>query len=296
MWESGVAKEKNKLKPIDTPLYGYWQALYMSFYSKWLYVDVAKRWRGIGLIYLLLVIAICSIPFSLRIAFDFNKTFNRQIIEPLLQLPTVYVQSGNVIFDKPMPYLIRNDKNQVVIIIDTTGKVTEFTDKYPYLNILINKNSINFRLPTPELLGVTVAPDKNGVPIVQPLDKEMNMVFDGKKIIRDNAISGLKYASQLMIYPIVVAILYSIMVAVLLVIAFLGQVFSRVFFSFSISFIKSSRLLLVASTPMLVVLAIILSLNFAFPGFGVILLAFLAAYYSYGIYGFRAESRQMVSK
>ncbi|HEL8434089.1 TPA: hypothetical protein U0D75_002421, partial [Legionella pneumophila] len=92
VWESGVAKEKNKLKPIDAPIYSYWQALYMSFYSKRLFVDVGKRWRGIGLIYLLLVVAICSIPFSIRIASDFNKTFNQQIIQPLLQLPTVYVQ------------------------------------------------------------------------------------------------------------------------------------------------------------------------------------------------------------
>ncbi|HAT9634899.1 TPA: DUF1189 domain-containing protein [Legionella pneumophila subsp. pneumophila] len=296
VWESGVAKEKNKLKPIDAPIYSYWQALYMSFYSKRLFVDVGKHWRGIGLIYLLLVIAICSIPFSIRIASDFNKTFNQQIIEPLLQLPTVYVQNGNVIFDKPMPYLIRNDKNQVVIIIDTTGKVADFTEEYPYLNILIKKNSINFLLPTPELLGSSPVNEQKGVPIVQPLDKDMNMVFDGKKIIQDNAINGLKYASQLMIYPIVVAILYSIMVTVLLVIAFLGQVFSKIFFSFTISFKKSSRLLMVASTPMLVVLVTMLSLHFIFPGFGVILLILLAAYYSYGIYGLRDESRKMVLK
>ncbi|KGP63903.1 hypothetical protein EP47_07140 [Legionella norrlandica] len=291
-----MAKEKKKLKPIDTPIYGYWSALFMSFFSKRLYVDVAKRWRGIGILYLLLAITVSSIPLSLRVAFDFNKTFNQQIIMPLSKLPTIYVQNGKVIFDKPMPYLIRNDRNQVVIIIDTTGKIEKFSNEYPDLNILINKNNIYFRLPTPELLGMSQTTKNTGVPIVQPLDKGMNTVFDGKKIIQDNAVSGLKYASQLLIYPVVVTILYSITVVVLLAIAFLGQVFSKVFFSFSLSFMKSSRLLMVAATPMLVVLAIMLAFNLVFPGLGVILLTLMIAYYSYGVYSFRGESRQMVFK
>ena len=42
-------KIKNKLKLIDAPVYRYWDALYMSFYSRRLYVDVGKRWRGLGI-------------------------------------------------------------------------------------------------------------------------------------------------------------------------------------------------------------------------------------------------------
>src|SRR5476651_2545843 len=64
--ENGVAKEKNKLKLIDAPVYGYWKALYMSFYSRRLYVDIGKRWHGFGLVYLLLAIAVLSLPFALR--------------------------------------------------------------------------------------------------------------------------------------------------------------------------------------------------------------------------------------
>ncbi len=56
--ENGVSKIKNKLKPIDAPAYGYWKALYMSFYSTRLYVDVGKRWRGIGLLYLLFFVVV----------------------------------------------------------------------------------------------------------------------------------------------------------------------------------------------------------------------------------------------
>jgi hypothetical protein len=294
--ENGVAKGKNKLKPIDAPAYSYWQALYMSFYSRFLYVDVGKRWKGIGLVYLLLVVAVTSIPFALKMSADFNKSFNEQLIEPLLQVPTIYIQDGEVKFDKPMPYIIKNDKGQDVIIIDTTGTINEITDAYPHLNILINKNVIYFKLPTPQVMGLGDEQVNKGVSIVQPLAKGANMVFDGKKIVQDNAISGLKYASQLMIYPLVVCILFSIYAIILLVAAFLGQVFSRIFFSFPLTFKNSARLLMVASTPMQTALIIFLSLNLIFPGFGFILLLLIVAYYCFAIYSLRAESRHMVNQ
>lgn len=291
-----MAKAKNRLKPIDAPVYSYWMALYLSFYSRLLYVDVGKRWKGIGILYLLLVVAICAIPFSLKMSFEFNKSFNEQLIEPLLQLPTIYIQNGEVSFDRPMPYVIKNDKGEEVIIIDTTGAVTEITDAYPHLNILINKDVIYFKLPTPQVMGISDERINKGASIVQPLEKGTNMVFDGKKIVQDNTISGLKYASQLMIYPMVVAILYSMYFIVLLVAAFLGQVFSRIFFSFPLTFKQSSRLLMVASTPMQVGLIIFLTLNLMFPGFGFILLFLLVAYFCFAIYSLRAESKHLVSQ
>lgn len=291
-----MAKAKNRLKPIDAPVYSYWLALYLSFYSRLLYVDVGKRWKGIGILYLLLVVAICAIPFSLKMSFEFNKSFNEQLIEPLLQLPTIYIQNGEVSFDRPMPYVIKNDKGEEVIIIDTTGAVTEITDAYPHLNILINKDVIYFKLPTPQVMGISDERINKGASIVQPLEKGTNMVFDGKKIVQDNTISGLKYASQLMIYPMVVAILYSMYFIVLLVAAFLGQVFSRIFFSFPLTFKQSSRLLMVASTPMQVGLIIFLTLNLMFPGFGFILLFLLVTYFCFAIYSLRAESRHLVSQ
>lgn len=291
-----MAKGKTRLKPIDAPAYSYWQALYMSFYSRFLYVDVGKRWKGMGLLYLLLVVAVTSIPFALKMSADFNKSFNEQLIQPLLQVPTIYIQDGEVKFDEPMPYIIKNDKGQDVIIIDTTGTVNQITDAYPHLNILINKNVIYFKLPTPQVMGIGDEPVNKGVSIEQPLAKGANMVFDGKKIVQDNAISGLKYASQLMIYPLVVCILFSIDAIILLVAAFLGQVFSRIFFSFPLTFKQSARLLMVASTPMQTVLIIFLTLNLIFPGFGFILLILLVAYYSFAIYSLRAESRHLVNQ
>ncbi len=288
-----MRKEKNKLKPIDTPVYGYWSALYKSFYSRLLYVDVGKRWRGLGILYLLLSIALCSIPFALRMSFSLNQSFKEQITDPLSKIPIFYIQNGQVFFDKPMPYLIKNDRGQVVVAIDTTGKINDFPSDYPYLTILINKNKISLKVPSLKLFNMTESKPSKGTPLVQPFDKGTNLVFDGKKIAEENSIKDLKYFSQLMIYPMIVAIFFSIFIVFFLVFAFLGQVFSTIFFTFNVTFVQSSRLLIVAGTPMLLLLLIMLTLNSIFQGSGIILFALLIMYYSFALYALRAESRRM---
>jgi hypothetical protein len=293
--ENGVSKEKNQLKPIDTPVYGYWSALWRSFYSRRLYVDVGKRWKGFGIVYLLFVIALFSIPFFFRMTVSLNQSFKEQIIEPLLKIPVFYIQNGEVAFDKPMPYIINNDKGQTVVIIDTTGKVNGFTDEYPYLSILVNKDRISFKVPSPQLFNMHTKspPTVRGKPIVQPFDKGANLVFDGKKLVEQNSITGLKYASQAMLYPIIVGIFFSIFVVFFLVLALMGQTFSSIFFSFKVNFATSCRLLTVAGTLMLLVLFLILTLNRVFQGLGAILFFLLIIYYSYALFALRAESRSV---
>ncbi|MCW8385411.1 DUF1189 domain-containing protein [Fluoribacter dumoffii] len=289
-----MSKEKNKLKPIDTPVYRYWSALYMSFYSRRLYVDVGKRWRGFAFLYLLLTIALFSIPFALRMGFSLNQSFKEQITDPLSKIPVFYIQNGEVSFDKPMPYLIKNDQNQVVVLIDTTGKVNDFPAEYPYLTILINKNKISLKVPSLKLFNMKDSKPSKGTPLVQTFDKGTNLVFDGKKIAEQSSIRNLKYFSQMMIYPLVVAIFFSIFIVFFLVLAFLGQVFSSIFFSFSVTFMQSSRLLITAGTPMMLLLFIMLTFNAIFQGSGFILFALLIAYYSLALFSLRAESRRIV--
>lgn len=289
-----MSKVKNQLKPIDTPVYGYLSALYRSFYSSRLYVDVGKHWTGFGLIYLFLVIGLLCIPFSIYVGYNFNKLFEQEIINPILQMPPIIVQNGEASIDIPMPYLIKNDKKQVVLIIDTTGVVNEFTNEYPNLNILINKDKISYRIPTTQFFNNDQQLSQH-IPIVQSFNKEVNSVFDGKKLITDGAVTGLKYASQLMIYPLVIIVLFSFFVVMFPVVALLAQLFARMFFSFQITYSQASRLLIVSSTPMLLILFIFLTLNILFAGMGIILFALLGAYYAYALYSLKAESVQVVA-
>lgn len=290
-----MARKKNQLKPIDAPVYRYWEALYLSFFSRQLYLDVGKRWKGLGLLYLFLVVAIFSLPLSWRIASNFEETFHEDIISPLERIPTLYIQNGILSCDKPMPYFIKNKLGQVVLIIDTSGKINNFSKEYPYLDVLINKDKMVLKVSGPVFPGINNNTSGSEVPIVQNFSKEMNAVFNGKQFMTEPSMRNLLLISRLLIYPMLIGLLYGILAVILLVLGFLGQVFARIFFSFQLGFMQGCRVLIVAATPMLIVLMIIRSIDLVFLGSGLLLISLLVSYFSFAIHALRMDSNQLVA-
>jgi hypothetical protein len=289
-----MSKKNQSMRVIDAPMYNYWQALYMSFYSGRLYVDVAKRWRGFGVLYLLLVIAITSIPLSLRIVYDFNQYFDEQMILPLTKIPPLYVQNGGVLFDKPMPFFIKNKAGAVVAIVDTTGKVKSIDSTYPQLSILITKNKLYFRPPRFHLFFDAPKEMRPEDTFVQPVDKASNEVFDAKAWISSSGIMTLKRMTELFVYPLVMMFIFGLYVVLMLALAFLGQLFAVIIFKFKMPYKMAARIFLVASTVQIVVFFTLLTSNVVIPGIGFLYMVLLAVYFNYGILCVKRESTKMV--
>jgi len=289
-----MSRKKQQLSLVDAPIYRYWQALYLSFFSQRLYVDVYKRWRGFGFLYLLLVIALASLPLSLRIMHDFNTYFNENIILPFNELPKLYVQKGEIIFDKPMPYFIKNKKGELVGIIDTTQKVTEINSNYPHLAILITKEKIYFRPPKIQLFIEQATPSSHEPIYEYPLDKEDNEVFVGEEWIKTSGVFKLKLMAQLLIYPLIMLFMYGVYLVLIPVLGFLGQLFAQIFFKVKFKFKESCRLLAIAATAQIVLMFAGLATNFMLPGFGFIFIGLLAAYYSFAVISVKRAGNKMV--
>src|SRR5687767_6561038 len=101
------------------------ESIFLSFYSKSLYQDVARGWKGLALGYLLLVMAICWLPFS----YDFHRFLNHyssQILPGVIeQVPTITINKGKLSIDKPVPYAIKQPGDGFTLIMfDTSGKYT----------------------------------------------------------------------------------------------------------------------------------------------------------------------------
>lgn len=125
-----------------TPLYPYWQALYMSLYSKALYLDVGRGRRGLGLGYLTLLSALLSaivIGYIMMLAANFHvqlppavqteqegkPDINQIISQAIAQVPVITIKDGNASITEPQPYTIVNpDNKKPIAIIDTTGTYT----------------------------------------------------------------------------------------------------------------------------------------------------------------------------
>jgi hypothetical protein len=195
-----------------------------------------------------------------------------------------------------MPYFIKNKKGKVVLIIDTTGAINQINETYPSLNILFNKDKMIVKIPTPDLLHMKDTPINKGVAVEQPFDKNVNQVFNGKKMVEGQQVKTLQYFVQILTYPIVVASLFSLFVVMYPVIALLGQFFASVFFSLRISYMTACRLLIVSSTPMLVFLLVIMTLDSLFSFTGVFLVGLLFLYYSFALFSLKKDSRKVVAQ
>jgi len=287
--------QSTSLTDIDKPHYNYWQAIVLSFYSSRLYVDVGKRWRKLGAGYLLLVIALASIPFALRIMYDFRVFFTNQLIIPLEKMPLLTIQNGIVSYDGTMPYFGKNQQGQVITIVDTTGQITEnATAKYPQLRVLITKNQFIYWSPPPTFFFSHDPQNTHTSPVVQTLDKNMNDVFDGSKWIRSSGINKVYFLSMFIIYPSVLLIFYVFYQIFILVFAMMAQLLVSLFLKFTVTYPQACRLLTVSATPQIFVLLVFMSLDWVFPGAGFILLLLLALYFTYAAVSLKRASNKMV--
>lgn len=262
----------------------YSKTLYASFYSSVLYADVVKRWHGMGMVYLLFFIILGAIPLSGRVIMEFNHFFKEEILFPIQSLPLLTMKNGEITYNQPMPYLIKNNKGEVVSIIDTTGTVSEMNQEYPQLTVLITKNKMILRPPSyKQFLGL--AKDNIGNPIyTRTFDYGLNGALSGTEWIHSTGISRLNTLMQILVFPCVTLFYFSVFGVMLLLLSSLVQLYSDIFFNLKLPFKASCRLLAVAATPTLVLFFLIRWGNFSVPGMGLVYGVLILSYISYGLY------------
>lgn len=289
-----MIKKKHQTSLAAQPVYRRWQALFMAFYSSRLYVDVATRWSGFGFSYFILMISITIIPLSVRVMIDFNHYVEEQLFLPFKQIPPLYIQNGDVLFDKPMPYLIKNKKGSVLVIVDSTAKASEMYQKYPELTLLVTKNKLYSRPPKFHLFLMTPRLSFGNTIQSYSFDKSDNEVFVGSEWIAFSHIKTFKWLLMFLFYPLMAMFFLGLLIIIMVVFVFLGQVFSHVVLKFDLKFDEASRLLLVASTPQFTALFILLSFNVVIAGIGIFYVGLLAAYFTHAVLVVKRARKKMV--
>ena len=290
-------KRKQNMRLVDARVYRYWQALYLSLYSRRLYVDVAKRWKGFGLMYCLLLMMIAAIPLSVRYIIDFNQYIGTDLIQPFSEIPTFNIQDGNVIFEGHMPYYVKNKEGQDIVIIDTTGQITKITDKYPKLVMLVTADQYYFRAPKLLFLkgDQTNRLDFETQPIqTYSMKKIKNGVFDAKTWIETSGLLTIKNGLLVIIYPFLVSSMFGIFATIMVVLAMMGQVASYMVFKYKLKFKPACRIMMVSSSvgTCLFLCFKAAQSNSAASSSLCIMLVF--AYFSFAVLSVKRESKQLV--
>lgn len=293
-----MKNNKTNLNPLDQRIYKYWQALYLAFYSSRLYIDVGKRWRGWGLCYFFLVIAIASIPLSIKSMRAFNEYFNYEFLQPMEQIPSFEIKRGKLSFPFFMPYLIKNKYNDVSIIIDNQINLTEMNYIYPKWMMIITSDHISIRLPTLSLLPRELRPPTFATVDSQNIDthsfKEIQYAsFNGKMWIDQTNLVQTKWYLMIALYPTITMLLFGFFTIFLFFLAIMGRAFSYIIFKFKIDFKRIYRLMLVSSGAGISVF--IMSLTYVqLPTLGGYLFLIITLYFFYAVLSLKRESKKMV--
>jgi hypothetical protein len=97
---------------------------FMSFYSGALYRDMAHNWKGTGFFYLLILLAICWIPYMFVIQSGISFFTKNMAPEIVSQLPAVSIRDGRASFNVQQPHIVYYpNTGKPIAVFDTTGKL-----------------------------------------------------------------------------------------------------------------------------------------------------------------------------
>jgi hypothetical protein len=210
--------------------------LYMSFFSKSLYRDVAKNWRGLCLLYLLSLLSLCLIPQVMALQTDLTNYLNTTAPRIVRQFPTITVKNGEASINEPQPYFIRDEKTgEPLMIIDTTGGIS--TLKGTTASILVTRKSIIVRKNANEM---------------RPFDlSDVGNLTLGRTDIY-NLMDALQNWFAVMIFPFALLISFIFHSAEVLICAAIGTIFLRLSHS-SLPFRALYRLAAISITPVMII-------------------------------------------
>src|SRR2546425_3264229 len=120
--------------------YSIHHAFVLSFFSKSLYRDVGRYWRGTGLLYMFILLVVVWIPTMIKMQIGFSRFAKREAPRFTQQIPRITIKHGEASTDVTTPYFIKGDDGKPVVIIDMTGEYQSLDNTPAY--ILLTKTKV----------------------------------------------------------------------------------------------------------------------------------------------------------
>lgn len=287
------ANAKFELTDISKPIFNTWQALYMSFYNVRLYIDIIKHWKGIAWLYLLLLSLILSIPIYISIANKCYHELNENYLQILEKIPTITVKNAVASCDTPMPYLIFNSHKQVRVYIDTNKNSDDkIMQRFPNILLYFAKDGM-FVNQVEIKTFKDKFPESSKSPVVFKYFKYMNDTFSGHAFIKTMKLNSMLRILIIMLYLFIVGLIFGGTSFVYFTLSLMAKMICRTILRTYLNYKQVYRLLVVASTPSLLVLDLMLSTHTKIYAAGFVLMCILCTYFCIGVLAYKRESQQL---
>ncbi len=240
--------------------------IYMSFYSRELYRDVARNWGGGVFAYLFVLLALCWIPSTGKIKSDISGFINYEMPKVINQLPAITISDGQATVDADMPYTITDpDTGKPLVILDTTGTTTSLNGSDAV--VLLTKDRLIAKRNEAETRIYELSEFGNAL-INQDLVNGWAATFDKWFFI--------------IIYPFVLFFSYIFRMLQALVYALIGMLYDRSM-NTRLGYMALVRLAAVAVTPAIIINTVRFTAGWDVPGWTFISFMVAMGYLYFGV-------------
>lgn len=246
--------------------YNILQAIPMSFYSRRLYKDVAINWQGAAVWYLLFVLALSWIPFTIVAQYIVQKVYSEGSEEIVPQIPILTIKNGIMSTPESRPYSIVDPKTkQVLAVIDTTGHYKNLEEAHT--NVLITQTAI-------------ISKTKPNQISIDELPKTLSAVID-PQVVNQYLKKYLPFM-WILVFPVIVLLSFVYRLIQSLIYGLIGKIFAGIS-GVSLSYLQITKIVMVALTPVIVIMTILDFFNIAFPFQALFYFLLAMVYLFYGI-------------
>ena len=220
---------------------------FLSFFSKRLYRDVGRNWKGANFAYLFLLLAICCIPATLHLRNTMLKSIETSQVDLLNQLPDISIRNGQAFADVKQPHYINNRSGDALAIIDTTGSMNYIAD--PTVMVLLTETKLIVR---------------RGKNLFNAFDLEGIEDFSVDKHAVNGWLQTLRETVAPLSYGIFLMLSYVLAVLTMLLMAIVGLILSS-FMNGQLKFSEALRIASVAATPAIIFVSISAAMSYSIP-------------------------------
>lgn len=224
------------------------QAIYMSFYSKKLYRDVAIHWGGKSFLYLFILLTFICLYYAFATQSVTTVAYESIYTNMAPQVPVIAIKDGKIKTPENRPYFIIDPEDHGnIAVIDTTGQYK--TNEQAKSIILLTETQLIMQKKSGETRIYTVPANTNAV--IDP--NEINTAVH--KILPFLWIPFFViFLFLLFVYRILQALLYSI----------IGKIFASIY-SIQITYSQIVQIMLVAITPAIIISVVQHALHLSIP-------------------------------
>jgi len=252
-------------KPESTA-YSAFETLYLSFYSRDLYQDIARNRKGLYLPYLLLLLMFFWTPEMMNMHRAVSEFIADEAPQYIDQVPVITITRGEASVKEPVPYTIMDKKkNSPVAIIDTSGQVASLNTT-PAL-VLLTRTHLIVRKDETETRSLPLS-DLGDITITQKLMYNWLEMFNNLFVV--------------VLFPFVLLLSFVFHGIQALLLALLGGSFAK-YFDVTLDFRALIRISVVAFTPAIMLEAAHAVLDIPYPYSTFISFLIAAGYLFYAV-------------